>query len=145
MNLSEKQREAAFPVHIDLGKSMGDMKTSGPMDAIPSKKKGEKGGKAKERKFYPTVYIDSMPGLEQLPKEGCMLVEFRRKRLSIEENIEGDETAGVTLELRAICLPEDGGGMSDNDSEGASDMETAMRNAMKKTTSEKDDEDDEED
>jgi len=140
MNLSAKQREAAFPITIELGKKESEM-----MNAVPMKESGGgRGKKSKPRTYYPTVYIDSMPGLEQLPKEGCMLVEFRRKRLSIEENIEGDETAGVTLELRALCLPEDGGGMSDNDSEGASDMETAMRNAMKKTTSEKDDEDDEE-
>jgi len=139
MNLSAKQREAAFPITIELGKSMGDGMSSGPVDVMPSKKKGEKG---KERKFYPTVYIDSMPGLEQLPKEGCMLVEFRRKRLSIEENSDGEDTTGVTLELRSICLPEGGG--SEDDDEDSSDMETAMRNAMKKTTSEKDDEDDDE-
>jgi hypothetical protein len=86
-----------------------------------------------------------MPGLEQLPKEGCMLVEFRRKRLSIEEGADGEETAGVTLELRSICLPEDGGAMDgEDDGEGSSDMETAMRNAMKKSTSENEDEDDDE-
>jgi hypothetical protein len=53
------------------------------------------------------VYLDSVPGLEQLPKEGCILVGFRRKRISIEEGENGAESAGVSLELRHFCLPED--------------------------------------
>jgi hypothetical protein len=89
--MSDKEREEAFPIHIPLGR-----KADLPMG----------GGKGKGKLHYPMVYVDAIPGLEQLPKEGCMLVEFRRKRLSIEENGDGESTAGVGLELRVFCLPE---------------------------------------
>jgi hypothetical protein len=77
-----------------------------------------------------------MPGLEQLPKEGCMLVEFRRKRLTLEENGDGEETAGVTLELRAICLQEE------ESEDAAESLEDAFREPSKKSAeAEEDDED----
>lgn len=104
MNLSEKEREAAFPVRIDLGRKEGD---AGMPVAVSENV--ARGTKRKPRTFYPTLYVDAVPGLEQLPKEGCILVKFRRKRLSVEENMDGEETTGATLEIQALCLPEDMG------------------------------------
>lgn len=98
--LTPKERETEFPVHIDLGKKESAMGGSLAMQANPSGKKG------KPRTVYPTAYIDNVPGLEALPKEGCMLVEFRRTRLNIDTPENGEDTAGVTIELRRICLPE---------------------------------------
>lgn len=113
MDLSDKAREAAFPVHVDLGReesSTGNI--ANPVEDSPGGKKG------KPRIYYPTLYIDSAD-LPFLPKEGCMLVEFRRKRMSVEEGSDGEDTTGVTLEIQRLCLPEN---MDDGD-----DMETAMK------------------
>lgn len=108
-SLTAKQREEAFPVHIELGKDGGDMAMPVPADAV--------GKKGKSKKYFPTVYIDAIPGLEKLPKEGCMLVEFKRKELRI-----GEDSAGVTLELHTICL------MSEEaEEDDAYDLESAMR------------------
>lgn len=104
-SLSAKEREEAFPVHIELGKTGGDM----PVAMVDKKEKS--------KKYFPTVYIDAIPGLEKLPKEGCMLVEFKRKELRI-----GEDSAGVTLELHTICL------MSEEaDEDDAYDLESAMK------------------
>lgn len=111
--LNKKQREAAFPIHIELGRKEG----SSDMPSPAGSKKG------KPRTYYPTVYIDAIPGLEYLPKEGCMLVEFRRKRLSLDETTDGEETMGATLEIRAICLPEK--------DEGADTLEDAFKKLSK--------------
>ncbi len=52
--LSDKQREAEFPIHIDLGEKDGDSVS------------------------YPVVDFGGAKGLDQLPDEGCMLVEFKK-------------------------------------------------------------------
>ncbi len=82
-SLSDKEREQAFPVHIELGTKGSDY----PMPASPSGKKG------KPKMHYPTVYIDSVPGLENLPEEGCMLVDYRRTRLTLETPEDGKDSA----------------------------------------------------
>lgn len=128
-SMSESEREKAFPIHIDLGRKESGM-------AMPAMPAGAKKGKA--RTYYPTVYIDAIPGLEQLPKEGCMLVEFRRKRLSIEEGADGEDTAGVTLEIRALCLPEE---MAE---EAMDDLASALDRVANGTKDETDYEDEEE-
>ena len=131
MNMSESDRQKAFPVHIDLGHKVGD--TSMPM-VVGMKSKG-----AKPRMYYPRVYIDSLPGLEQLPKEGCMLVEFVRTKLSVNTPTEGKETTGVELELRALCLPED---MEEDLAETLSDAFKAPRKSKKTEAYSDDGEDD---
>lgn len=131
MNLSEKQREAAFPVHIDLGKKEVGMNATNP--GSPSGKKG------KPRTYYPTVYIDSVPGLGQLPKEGCILIKYRRTRLSIDEDASGEETTGATIEIHALCLPE-------NMAEYAmDDLESVLKNAGKAKSSKDESPDDDDD
>jgi len=132
-SLTDKEREDYFPIHIDLGKKESAM---GMPMAIPSEKSG--GKKPKSQTYFPSVYIDAMPGLEQLPKEGCMLVEFRRKRLTIEENGAGEDTAGVTLELRRICLADDSA------EDAAQDLDAALSQYGKNTAKKSDDADDEE-
>ncbi len=85
--LSAEEREEAFPVHIELGRKAKDLGMDG------------KSGKAKM--VYPKVYLEAVPGLEQLPAKGCMLVEFVRDELRI-----GKDSAGATIELHTICLME---------------------------------------
>ena len=100
--MTEQQRAAAFPIHIDLGRKADGMNM--PMAVEGGEGKGKKG---RPKKYYPSVYIDGIEGLEKIPKDCCALVHLRRKRLSLEEDSDGEETAGVTLELRRICLAED--------------------------------------
>ena len=110
MPLSESQREKAFPVHIDLGKKMSE----GQMGAIAS---NSSRSDSKSKLYYPTLYIEGVKGLEQLPEEGCILVEFKRTRLSIEDR-DGKPTTGATLEIHSLCLPEDFPEMAEDDLEG---------------------------
>lgn len=106
--------EASFPVKIDLGrKESRDM-------AIPMSAESTKGKRGKPRTFYPSLYVDAIEGLDQLPKDGYMLVKFRRKSLRIDEDMDGKEKAGVTLEIRQLCLPED---MAE---EGADDLDAVL-------------------
>jgi len=93
-----------------------------------------RGTNGKSRKIYPTLYIDAVPGLEDLPKEGCMMVKFRRTRMSIETPEDGDEKAGVTLEIRRLCLPEDMEG------DGEKDLASVMDGKMDDDESEDEDE-----
>ena len=124
---------SAFPVKIDLGhKESADM-------AIPMSSESTKGKRGKPRTFYPTLYVDAVEGLEQLPKEGYMLVKFRRKSLRIDEDKDGKEKAGVTLEIRQLCLPEDMAG------EGADDLDAVLsrygKDAAKPEETDEEDED----
>jgi len=108
--------DSAYSNEIDLGRKEPDLGEIKP--ASPAGKKG------KPRVFYPSLYIDNVEGIPSLPKEGRMLVEFRRKRMSVEENMDGKETAGVTLEIRKLCLPEDM-------AEEGDDMASAMKDFAK--------------
>lgn len=80
-----------FPIHIDLGKEQSDMAV--PME---STKDGEK-----KKKYYPSLYLSDIKGLDGLPKDGCALIEFHRRNVSI-----GDNGESADLEIRAICLME---------------------------------------
>jgi len=88
--------KSAFPNEVDLAREVPDY---GSMDAAtPSKPK-------KMRKDYPSLYISGVEGLESMPKEGWALIYYKRRRLSLEENKDGDETSGADLEIQEICLP----------------------------------------
>ena len=52
--MTSHEREAEFPVHIEVGKSMDK--------ALP-KLMGEHNKKVKNKKFYPTLYISDIKGL----------------------------------------------------------------------------------
>jgi hypothetical protein len=130
MPLSESQREQAFPVHIDLGKKM-------PEGVPIALERDSKGKKPKSKLYYPTLYVEGVKGLEQLPEEGCILVEFRRKRLSIEER-DGEKTSGVELEIHSLCLPEDLPEIA------ADDLESVMKKAMDRDEEEDDEYEEEE-
>lgn len=103
--------DSNFPHEIDLGREEPDYGAPKPVETESPRK---------ARKFYPTLYIDAIEGMPALPKEGCMMVKFRRKRMSVEENMDGKETAGMTLEIRKLCLPEDM-------AEEGEDMQDAMK------------------
>lgn len=122
MHLTESQREKAFPIHLEMGKEMPDMEMSDEMDEKPKKKK-----------FYPVVFISDIPGLEHLPEEGCVLMDYKRRSLTVREQ-DGETQASVELEIRTLCLPEEYG------EEDADDVvESLTKKAFKKK------EDDEED
>ena len=105
-----------FPHEIDLGKAPP---TDSPVN--PTNAKSEKG-----KKFYPTLYISGIEGIEDLPKEGEALVYFRRRRISHEEDSKGAETSSAELEVTKLCLPE-------KPEVGA---EEDLGNALKKTAKE---------
>lgn len=130
--MTTSERKSDFPVKIDLGrKETGVNFAASPMAP-------ESGKKDNPKKYYPTVYIDAIPGLEKLPKEGCMLVHYTRKRLTLEDGADGEEQAGVTLELHRICLDGDA-----EDEEGPRNLAEAMGNSPEDYNAD-DDEDGEE-
>ena len=88
--------KSAFPNEVDLAREVPDYGSS--LEAGPSKPK-------KMRKDYPSLYISGVEGLESMPKEGWALIYYKRRRLSLEENKDGDETSGADLEIQEICLP----------------------------------------
>ena len=96
--MTSHEREAEFPVHIEVGKSMDK--------ALP-KLMGEHNKKVKNKNFYPTLYISDIKGLEKLPKEGCILVDYVRKSMHIHEIDGEDPTCSVELEIHTVCLPEE--------------------------------------
>lgn len=109
-----------FHSEIDLGREVND----GGAEMLRAPKGGKK------RKVYPVLYIENVEGLPMLPKEGCAMVKFRRTRMSVEENGNGDESGGVTLEIRRLCLSDD---MEDSE-----DLEGAMKKAFKSETDDED-------
>lgn len=92
-----------FPIHIDLGKM--------PDENSPVAESAD-GKKAKRKPYYPTLYISGIEGLGDLPKDGCALIEFRRKRMSVDTPEDGEDTGSVELQIKTICLmePKDGDG-----------------------------------
>lgn len=86
-----------FTNEIDLGRED---------DLVATASSSSKNSKGQRRKFYPTLYIDGIKNMPSMPKEGCVMVKYRRKRMSVEESADGKETSGVTLEIRKLCLPE---------------------------------------
>ena len=106
-----------FPHEIDLGKAP-------PTDSLAAPSEGAKS--AKDKKYYPTLYISGIEGIEDLPKEGEALIYFRRRRISHEEDSKGAETSSAELEVTKLCLPE-------KPEVGA---EEDLGNALKKTAKE---------
>jgi hypothetical protein len=102
--MTEKQREREFPIHVELGKKINN-------DGIMPAQAGPNGGSSK-KKFYPTVYISDVAGLEDLPEKGCILVDYKRRSLTINQR-DGKTTCSVELELRTICMPDDYDGSND--------------------------------
>lgn len=121
--MNESQREKAFPIHIELGRTMGV--------PVPD----EATSKPSKEKFYPTIFVSDVEGLEQLPKEGCILIDYKRRSLSVREE-NGKVTASVELEIRTMCLPEE---------YGEEDADEVVESLTKKAFSKKDDDDDDED
>jgi len=127
--MTESEREKEFPVHIELGKTadMGDFPMPGKSDS-----------KGKKKKFYPSLYISDVEGLEDIPEEGCLLIDFKRRSINVRKNDAGKTTTSVELEVHTICMPDD------YESEG--DMDDVVEKMIKKSNrkSEEDDEDDNE-
>lgn len=107
MSMTEKERESEFPVHIDLGKKEDNSGVFSPASLAPA-------GKHTPKVYYPMLYIDGVDGLDQLPKEGCILIKYRRKKLSLDEGSDGEDKTGAMLEIRALCLPADMGSGGDS-------------------------------
>lgn len=124
--MTEEQRERAFPIHIELGEKADDIEIT---------PKGVK--KGKKRVVYPTLYIANVDGLQNIPAEGCMLVDFKRRNLSVNENSNGETTASVELEIRTICLEEE------EEDEDTDDMIDKMYKKAKKVVGDDNEDDDE--
>lgn len=123
MHMTESQREKAFPIHIELGKST-DMPTAVP--APVDEKKPEK--------YYPTLYIDNIAGLEQLPEEGCILIDYKRRSLTVNKRKGKKPTCSVELEIHTICMPKD--------YEDTNDAEDIVDELVKKAYSEDEEDED---
>ena len=99
-----------FPNEIDLGKKSS---MSGMEPASPSKPD-------KNKKYYPTLYLSDIPGLEDLPECGEALICFNRRGLTIRKPASGESKDGAKcsvsteLEICKICLPEPEGDESDD-------------------------------
>ena len=126
--MTESQREKEFPVHIELGKTAEFGETA---PAIKPESKGKK------KKYYPSLYISDVEGLEGIPEEGCVLIDFKRRSINVRTDQNGKTTTSVELEVRTICMPDD------YESEG--DMDDVVDKLMKKSNSKKSEEDDEDD
>jgi hypothetical protein len=126
--MNEKQRERAFPIHVDLGKKMNETQPAMPMDAVK--------GTPEKKKYYPTVYISDIPGLEDLPEEGCILVDYKRRSITINKR-DGEATCSVELELRTICMPDD--------YDGSEDLSDIVDDLMSKSVGKSDEDEDEKD
>ena len=123
---------------------MGD----GPIDA-PSKSE-------KSRKYYPSLYLSDIPGLEGLPEEGQAVIYFHRRGLTIrkpaaDEAKKGRKTeVSVDLEIQKICLPagEEDSADSESEPEDKGDMidqlaaKAGVDTGARKSTPEEDDEED---
>lgn len=125
--MTEHERQQEFPIHIELGKESD----------FPSFGEDKKSNK---KTMYPTLFIGGIKGLEKLPKEGCMLIDFKRRSMTIN-NVKGESTCSVELECRTICLPEE---YEDNDS--ADDIvDDLYKKSRKKSRKDDDDEYEEDD
>lgn len=105
-----------FPNEIDLG-------STPPEVADTPVGKNQKG--AKPKKFYPSLYISNVEGLEGLPKEGQALIYFKRRRLTQSTTDEGEDHS-ADLEITKICLPE---GVLSEYEDGEDSFDKAARKA----------------
>jgi len=118
-----------FPNHIDLGKTPDE--TDMPV-STSGKNKAPK-------KYYPTLYLSNIPGLESLPKDGWALIRFHRSDLSLRTPAEGEDGASAELQVKELCLPDD----QDDDEDIGSAIAKALRNSGVNAGQEMDDEDEE--
>jgi hypothetical protein len=126
--MTESEREKKFPIHIELGKTA-------EIGELAMNTKSESKGKTK--KYYPSFYISDVEGLEGIPEEGCVLIDFKRRSINVRTDQNGKTTTSVELEIHTICMPDD------YESEG--DMGDVVDKMIKKSNSKKSEEDDEDD
>lgn len=86
-----------FPNHIDLGKTPDQ--TDMPVMAEPVNRK--------PKKYYPTLYLRDIAGLESLPKDGWALIRFHRSDLSLRTPADGEAGASAELQVKELCLPDE--------------------------------------
>jgi hypothetical protein len=123
--MPEYSHKSEFPNEIKLGR----------IDKVPDYSKQKDETPTKTRTYYPTLYINGVDGLGDLPKKGYALIYFRRKSLSITEgkdcgpipcgpmdsgSSDKDKTTySADLEIQELCLP---GGESDDGGDAIDDM-----------------------
>lgn len=107
--MTEHEREKAFPIHVELGKRVTETAMPETVSNVSSKK------------YYPTLFINEIDGLEGLPKEGCILLDYKLRSKTVRQS-EGKTTCSVELECRTICMPDDYEG----------DMEDIVESMVKK-------------
>ena len=122
MSMNENERSEEFSVHIELGKKPNE--GNGPAMVSPAGKDGKK-----PKVYYPTLYLSDIKGLDQLPKEGCALIDF--KVVSTTSSMrDGKESTSCELEIHTLCLQPDGGDGEKKDEYG--DTESAIDAMAKK-------------
>ena len=129
--------KSEFPHEIDLGKKMNDSPVT-PAD-LPKGKK--------DRKYYPTLYLSDIGGLEGIPEEGEAVIYFKRRGLTIRKPGAGEKReteVSVDLEIRRICLPDTEEGETDEKGDMIDDLaEKAGIDTGRKPKKTADDEDEE--
>ena len=104
-----------FPNELNLGKK--------------SSSDGSPNGAAEPKEpstYYPSLYLNDIPGVEKMPSEGHMLVHYKRRSLTIrkEDNTGKGKNekacASAELECHKLCLPdqEDDEEKSDGEDKG---------------------------
>ncbi len=119
-----------FPNHIDLGKTPDE--TDMPVAPL---------GKNKApKKYYPTLYLRDIAGLENLPKDGWALIHFHRSDLSLRTPADGEDGASAELQVKELCLPDEQDAGEDIGSAIAKALKGNGVDAGQEETDEEDDE-----
>lgn len=74
-----------------------------------------KKGKKKTRMYYPSLYINNVDGIKDLPKGGYALIKYKRTNLNLSLNLsereneegEDEERMSADLEIQAISFPKE--------------------------------------
>ncbi len=121
--MKESDRNAEFPVHIDLGKTMKESSMGSPVSDQEADDK---------KKYYPTLYISDAPKeLADLPDEGCVLIKYKRKSVTVRTDADKKGAVSLDLEVQGICLPEDMKEVAEGGEEDG-DMDSVVDSMAKK-------------
>lgn len=92
--------------------------------------------------YAPTIYLDEIPGIEDFPEQGTMVVKFKRTSLSVRTDDRGTRVS-MSLEIPCICeiMPEKGLKELEEKAEDALDKllaEAAKENSSEESEGEED-------
>ena len=95
--------------------------------------------------YAPMIYLEDVPGIEDFPEQGTMVVKFKRTSLSVRTDDRGTRVS-MTLEIPYISevMPEKGPKESEDKAEDVLDQllaEATKENTSKENESDENDED----